>query len=99
MGKAGGGFLTGLVAVFYLVVDGEVVVVALGADEAIVDGLFDGAVGFVAVGAVGEMAVVEDAAHLGEEVGKLAKREVDHAELFDAGGVDEEGGPGGGCTG
>ena len=99
MGKAGDGFLTGLVAVFYLVVDGEVVVVSLGADEAIVDGLFDGAVGFVAVGAVGEMAVVEDAAHFGEEVGKLAKREVDHAELFDAWGVDEEGGPGGGCTG
>lgn len=72
--------------------DVEVVLVALGGDGALLDGLLDGAMGLVDVGAVGEMAVVEEGFHLGEEVGEFFFVEVDHAEFFDAWGVDEEGG-------
>lgn len=57
------------IAAFDLLVDTEVVVVAFGGDEALVHGIFHGAVGFVAVGAVGKMAVVEHASHLGKEMG------------------------------
>lgn len=69
--------------------DAEVVAVAFGADAAVVDGLQDGAAGLVAVGAVGEAAVVQHAAHLGKEMAEFLRGEVHHAKLLDAGGVDE----------
>ena len=53
------------------------------------DGGFHGAAGFVAVGAVGKVAVVQHCPHLGEEVAELLCVEIHHAEFLDAGGVDQ----------
>ena len=69
--------------------DIEIILVTLGADAAVVDGLLNGAPGLVAMGAVGKMAVMEQGAHFGEEMGEFLRAEVHHAKLLDAGGVDE----------
>lgn len=66
----------------------KVVCIALGADKAIFHGLFHSTPGLVAMGAVGESAVVEAQAHLGEEVRKLLFVEVHYTELLDTRGVD-----------
>lgn len=79
------------IAALDLVVNTQVVVVALGGDESLVDGVFYGAVGLVAVCAVGKVTVVESLAHFGEEVRELFGFNVHHAKLFDARTVDEEG--------
>ena len=66
----------------------QIVLIAFRTDKAVVDGLFYCAAGLMAVGAVGEAAVVEAGAHLGEEVRELLGGEVHHAELLDARSVD-----------
>ena len=65
----------------------EVVLVALGADGAVVDGGLDGAARLMAVGAVGEIAAVQHRPHLREEMRQLLWCEIYHAELLDAGSV------------
>ena len=69
----------------------EVAVVAAGADKAIVDGLLDGTLRLVAVGAVGKTAAVQHLPHLRKEMTQLLNIEINHAELFDAGSVDKIG--------
>lgn len=59
------------------------------ADEMLVEGFEDCASGLVAVGAVVETAVVRGSEYLGEIVRDGGGVEVDGAEAFDAGGVDD----------
>ena len=83
-----------LVAVYDLVVDAQVVVVAFGVDLSVVDGFFYRAAGFVAVCAVGKVAVMEYIPHFGKEMRQLGRLEIYHTEFFDAWGVDKKGGEG-----
>ena len=69
----------------------EVVVVAFGAEGALLYGFFYGTMGLVTMGAVGKVAVGEHSAHLGEEMGEFFGGDVHHAELFDARGVYQVG--------
>lgn len=55
-----------------------------------VDSVFDGTTRFVAMGAVGEMAIVETGTHLWEEMREFLGCEIDHTEFFDTRGVDKE---------
>ncbi len=68
----------------------EVVLVAFGWDLARFDGGFYSAAGLVAVRAVGETAREDEGTHLGKEMGELPGLEINHAEFFDAWGIDEE---------
>ena len=69
--------------------DIEVVLVALSTDKALFYGFFYCTAWLMLVGAVGETAVVEAGTHLREEMREFLPVEVHHAELLDAGSVDE----------
>ena len=82
-------YFASLAGVVHILQYAEVVAVALLADDTLLHGGLDGALRLVAMGAVGEAAAVQHTPHLGEEVAQFLRVEVHHAELLDAGGVDQ----------
>ena len=67
-----------------------IALVAAGVEPAVGDGVFDGAVGFVRVGAVGKAAEADVGADVAVEAGDFFGDDVPELELADAGRIDDE---------
>ena len=70
--------------------DVQIVLVSEIGYKSLLYSLFHSAAGLVLVGAVGKTAVVKHLPHLGEEMRHFLFLEIHHAELLDAGGVDDK---------
>jgi len=65
---------------------------AIGTDMAGFDSSFDGAAGLLAVAAVVEPALADEATHIGEVVGQGCYLKMVQAEFLQTGGIDDAGG-------
>ena len=66
----------------------QIVLVSLRTYRPHIEGGLDGTSRLMAVGTIGEMAVVKTGSHLGKEVRQFLRLEINHAELLDAWCVD-----------